>query len=37
MCVEERKWIEAAEFEDAIASVNLLPGPASTQRLTRAS
>ncbi len=31
MCVEERKWIEAAEFEDAIASVNLLPGPASTQ------
>ncbi|MFZ2056968.1 MAG: chromate efflux transporter [Acidimicrobiales bacterium] len=31
MCVEERKWIEATEFEDAIASVNLLPGPASTQ------
>jgi len=31
LCVEERKWIEATEFEDAIASVNLLPGPASTQ------
>lgn len=31
MCVEERGWIEANEFEDAIASVNLLPGPASTQ------
>ena len=24
-------WIEAAEFEDAIATTNLLPGPASTQ------
>ena len=31
MCVEERKWIEAKEFEDAIATTNLLPGPASTQ------
>jgi chromate transporter len=31
MCVEERRWIPAIEFEDAIASVNLLPGPASTQ------
>lgn len=31
MCVEKRKWIEETEFEDAIASVNLLPGPASTQ------
>lgn len=31
MCVEERKWIGPTEFEDAIASVNLLPGPASTQ------
>ena len=31
MCVEERTWIKATEFEDAIASVNLLPGPASTQ------
>jgi chromate transporter len=31
MCVEERHWIEAKEFEDAIATTNLLPGPASTQ------
>ena len=31
MCVEERRWIEAKEFEDAIATTNLLPGPASTQ------
>jgi chromate transporter len=31
LCVENRGWIEPAEFEDAIASTNLLPGPASTQ------
>ncbi len=31
MCVDERKWIRPTEFEDAIAAVNLLPGPASTQ------
>ncbi|MGW4357103.1 chromate transporter, partial [Nocardia sp. NPDC004582] len=31
LCVEERKWIAPTEFEDAIAAVNLLPGPASTQ------
>jgi chromate transporter len=31
MCVEERHWIEAKEFEDAVATTNLLPGPASTQ------
>lgn len=31
LCVEERGWIEAREFEDGIAAVNLLPGPASTQ------
>jgi chromate transporter len=31
LCVEEREWIEAEEFEDAIATTNLLPGPASTQ------
>ena len=31
LCVEEREWIEAKEFEDAIATTNLLPGPASTQ------
>ncbi len=31
LCVERRDWIDAADFEDAIAAVNLLPGPASTQ------
>ncbi|MFE9406561.1 chromate transporter [Streptomyces sp. NPDC006530] len=31
LCVERRGWIGAAEFEDAIAVTNLLPGPASTQ------
>ena len=31
LCVEQRGWIEAREFEDAIAACNLLPGPASTQ------
>jgi chromate transporter len=31
LCVEQRKWLDAQEFEDAIAVCNLLPGPASTQ------
>jgi chromate transporter len=31
LCVEEREWMGAKEFEDAIATTNLLPGPASTQ------
>jgi chromate transporter len=31
LCVEERKWLDPEEFEDAIATTNLLPGPASTQ------
>jgi chromate transporter len=31
LCVERRQWLEAREFEDAIAACNLLPGPASTQ------
>jgi chromate transporter len=31
LCVTRRRWIGAAEFEDAIAACNLLPGPASTQ------
>ncbi len=31
LCVEQRKWLNAQEFEDAIAVCNLLPGPASTQ------
>jgi chromate transporter len=29
LCVD--RWIDAREFEDAIAACNLLPGPASTQ------
>jgi chromate transporter len=31
LCVERRTWLDAQEFEDAIAACNLLPGPASTQ------
>jgi len=31
LCVQQRAWIPASEFEDATAAVNLLPGPASTQ------
>lgn len=31
LCVERGRWLSAAEFEDAIAATNLLPGPASTQ------
>jgi chromate transporter len=31
LCVEDREWLTAQEFEDAIAACNLLPGPASTQ------
>ena len=31
LCVDERKWMAANEFEDGIAATNLLPGPASTQ------
>lgn len=31
LCLERRGWMEAQEFEDAIAACNLLPGPASTQ------
>jgi chromate transporter len=31
LCVDRRQWIPARDFEDAIAAVNLLPGPASTQ------
>jgi chromate transporter len=31
LCVDGRQWIDAREFEDAIAACNLLPGPASTQ------
>jgi chromate transporter len=31
LCVTRRGWLDPAEFEDAIATCNLLPGPASTQ------
>jgi chromate transporter len=31
LCVEDRGWLSARDFEDAIAAANLLPGPASTQ------
>jgi chromate transporter len=31
LCVEDREWLDAQEFEDAITACNLLPGPASTQ------
>src|SRR6266571_10321 len=31
LCVEQKRWLEPREFEDAVAACNLLPGPASTQ------
>lgn len=31
LCVDDRRWMTATEFEDGVAAVNLLPGPASTQ------
>ncbi|GAA1551232.1 chromate efflux transporter [Dactylosporangium maewongense] len=31
LCVDRRRWLDATEFEDAVAACNLLPGPASTQ------
>jgi chromate transporter len=31
LCVADRKWLTAEEFEQGIAVCNLLPGPASTQ------
>ena len=31
LCVEDREWLSPDEFEDGIAAVNILPGPASTQ------
>jgi len=31
LCVDQQCWLDAREFEDAIAACNLLPGPASTQ------
>ncbi len=31
LCVDRKRWLTAREFEDAVATCNLLPGPASTQ------
>jgi chromate transporter len=31
LVVEQQRWLSAADFEDALAACNLLPGPASTQ------
>src|SRR6185437_9597110 len=31
LCVDRRRWLSADEFEDGVATTNLLPGPASTQ------
>jgi len=31
LCVTENHWLEAEEFEHAVATTGLLPGPASTQ------
>ena len=31
LVVDDRAWLDAREFEDGVAAVNLLPGPASTQ------
>src|SRR3954470_4123452 len=31
LCVDRKRWIDAVEFQDAVAVCNLLPGPASTQ------
>ena len=31
LCVEERQWMAAGDFDDGVAATNLLPGPASTQ------
>ena len=31
LCVDRKRWLSAHDFEDAVATCNLLPGPASTQ------
>ncbi|HEY1915093.1 MAG TPA: chromate efflux transporter [Streptosporangiaceae bacterium] len=31
LCVEQKGWLAAEEFEDGIAATSLLPGPTSTQ------
>ena len=37
VAVEREAWLDEAEFEDAIAATNLLPGPASTQLMIYAA
>ena len=31
LCVDRKRWMQATEFEDSLATCNLLPGPASMQ------
>jgi chromate transporter len=31
LCVDRRGWLSSREFEDGVATTNMLPGPASTQ------
>jgi chromate transporter len=31
LCVDNRQWLSARQFEDGLAAANLMPGPASTQ------
>src|SRR6202034_2059766 len=31
LCVDDRAWLSAQEFEDGVSATSLLPGPASTQ------
>ena len=31
LCITRRQWLTEADFEHALAAVNILPGPASTQ------
>jgi chromate transporter len=31
LCVSDRAWMTAEDFEDSVAAMNMLPGPASTQ------
>jgi chromate transporter len=35
LCVDSRGWLDSAEFEDAISTCNLLPGPARRWRRWR--
>jgi chromate transporter len=37
LAVEREAWLDEAEFEDAIAATNILPGPSSTQLMIYAA